>query len=311
MFHRHFHLKNNPYLLWGTIILITILWGYAWVLMKAGLDYMGPFAFSTFRFSTGTLTLFFLLSILKLGIPARKYWVHLAIVGMLQTTFVFLSVMYGLLFIGAGKASILLYSMPLWSSLLAVPFLKEEMSIKKILGLGLGMFGLVIIVGFDILFVRDGKAIFGELLILFGALSWAISNIYYRKTLLSLPKLQTSAFQMFFGTIGIFIAYMFTEWKEPIQWNGLSISYVLFTGIVASALCFTVWFVIISSVDMASATISTLLVPVFGLLFSSLLLGENITLETFIGSILIILGIVISQIEKKSKGPSKKMTCIN
>ncbi|WAA10086.1 DMT family transporter [Fervidibacillus albus] len=299
MFHYNFQLKNNRVFLWATIIVITFLWGYAWVLMKASLSYMGPFAFSAFRFGTGTLTLFFLLSVFRLGIPEKKYWFPLFVVGMLQTAFVFLSVMYGLLFIGAGKASILLYSMPLWSSLLAVKFLGEKMTVTKSIGLTMGIFGLLIIVGIDFLLEQEGKVVFGELLILFGALSWAISNIYYRKTLEGLSKLQASAFQMFFGTIGIFIAYRLTEWGQPIHWTGLSIFYVLFTGAIASALCFTIWFFIISSVDMATATISTLLVPIFGLLFSHVLLGEAITVETMVGSLFIILGIVISQRKKK------------
>lgn len=293
-------LPKNKALLWLLILTITILWGYAWVLMKEVLTYMGPFTFSAFRFGTGSLTLLVLVWLLKIGLPPKQYWKHLIIVGILQTSIVFLLVMYGLRFVDAGKSSVLLYSMPMWSSMLAAKFLGEKITSKKVIGLMIGMVGLLTILGWDIWAGQNGKMIFGEILIIIAAISWAISNVYYRLTVQDLPKIQASAFQMLFGTIGIIIATLFMEWNEPIEINAHSIYYILFTGVLASALCFTVWFVVISMIDMVTATISTLLVPIFGLLFSSLLLDERMTTSILIGSGLIILGIIIAQVTKRN-----------
>lgn len=91
------------------------------------------------------------------------------------------------------------------------------------------------------------------------------------------------------------------EWNEPIELNAHSIYYILFTGVLASALCFTVWFIIISMIDMVTATLSTLLVPIFGLLFSSFILDERLTPGILIGSGLIIVGIMIAQVMKKKE----------
>src|SRR5690606_3778810 len=119
--------------------------------------------------------------------------------------------------------------------------------------------------------------------------------IYFRLHLEELPKIQSSAYQMTFGTIGIFIAALLMEWGDPVHLNANSIYYILFTGILASALCFTVWYLILSLIDMATATIATLLVPIFGLLFSVLLLGEKMSIGILVGSSLIICGIVVAQ----------------
>lgn len=293
-------LPKNKVLLWLLILTITILWGYAWVLMKEVLTYMGPFTFSALRFGTGSLTLLVLVWLLKIGLPPKQYWGHLIIVGILQTSIVFLLVMYGLRFVDAGKSSVLLYSMPMWSSMLAARFLGEKITSKKLFGLMVGMVGLLTILGWDIWAGQNVKMIFGEVLIIIAAISWAISNVYYRLTVQDLPKIQSSAFQMFFGTIGIIIATLFMEWNEPIEINAHSMYYILFTGVLASALCFTVWFVVISMIDMVTATISTLLVPIFGLLFSNLLLDERMTASILIGSGLIILGIIIAQVTRKN-----------
>jgi len=301
-------MKRNKTLLWMLIILITLIWGYAWVLMKEALNYMGPFTFSAFRFSIGAITLLLVVWLLKTGFPPRKYIKHIVIVGLLQTTAVFLLVMYGLLFVDAGKSSVILYSMPLFSSLLAIKFLGEKINAAKFAGLFMGLFGLVTILGWDIFAGQPWEAIFGQQLIIIAAIAWAISNVYYRLKVQDLPKLQVSAFQMTFGAIGIIVAALVMEWNEPVILNAESIYDILFTGVLASALCFTAWFFIISLIDMVSATISTLLVPMFGLVFSSLILDENLTIGVIAGSALIISGIVVAQIKKRDNSSIRKQT---
>ncbi|SDI41222.1 DMT family transporter [Natribacillus halophilus] len=296
---KQWSIPDNKALIWALIFIITLLWGYAWVLMKEALTYMGPFTFSAFRFGTGAATLLLIVWILKIGLPPKRYWKHLIIVGILQTSIVFLLVMYGLEFVDAGQSSILLYSMPVWSSILAVIFLGEKITPAKMTGLIMGILGLLTILGWDIWTGQSFDVIFGQLLIIKAALSWAAANIYYRLRVQELPKLQASAFQMFFGAIGITAATIIMEWGEPIVLNAESIYYILFTGVLASALCFTVWYIVISKIDMVSATISTLLVPIFGLTFSSILLDEQMTVGVVAGSALIIIGISIATISKK------------
>ncbi|QHS24019.1 DMT family transporter [Virgibacillus sp. MSP4-1] len=300
-------MKDNPSRIWtflnknrwaiGVMILvITLLWGYAWVLMKDALQYMGPFTFSAFRFGTGTLTMIIVLAIMRIGLPPKDKWGHLLVAGILQTSIVFLFVMYGLRFVDAGKSSVLLYSMPIWSSILAAKFLKEKVPRMKMMGLGMGFIGLLTILGWDIWINQNPSIIIGELLIVTAAISWGASNVYYRLKLSDVPQLQVNTYQMLFGTLGIILASIVMEWGDPVQLTGESIYYVLFTGVLASALCFTAWFFLLSLIDMVTATISTLLVPVFGMFFGWLLLDEKLTISIIIGSVLILSGIIIANV---------------
>ncbi|QDI90374.1 DMT family transporter [Salicibibacter halophilus] len=290
--------QGNKLIIYMLMLIITLLWGYAWVLMKDALTYMGPFTFSAFRFGTGAATLLLVVWIMKIALPPKRYWKHLVVIGLLQTSTVFLLVMYALEFVDAGQSSVLLYSMPMWSSLLAVQFLGEKITPAKMTGLLMGIVGLFTIVGWDMWVGQPLEVIVGQLLIIIAAIAWAISNTYYRRTVSGLSQLQVSAWQMFFGTIGITLAALVMEGGDTIIFNATSIYYILFTGVLASALCFTAWFFIISKIDMVTATISTLLVPIFGLTFSSVLLGEEMTVGVLTGSALIIGGIVIATISK-------------
>src|SRR5690625_7877264 len=108
-------------------MITTILWGYAWVVMKMALDYMGPFMFSSLRFIVGSLTMLFIVWIFRLGFPPREHVVDLIIIGIFQTSIVFLIVMYELRFVDDGKSSVLLYSMPIWLGLFAARCFREKM----------------------------------------------------------------------------------------------------------------------------------------------------------------------------------------
>src|SRR5699024_7629044 len=158
-------LHQHPWDIYILIFIITLLWGYAWVYMKQGLAYMGPFTFSAFRFGTGSMTMLLVVLLTKASLPEKRHWKHLAILGFLQTTVVFLLVMYALYFVGAGKSSVLLYSMPVWSSLLAVKFLGEKLTTAKSSGLAFGFIGLLTILGWDLWIGQSMEVIVGELLI--------------------------------------------------------------------------------------------------------------------------------------------------
>lgn len=309
---------SQPFLSWrdvmkqkkwavGLLILgMTVIWGYAWVLMKESLHYMGPFTFSALRFGVGSVTLLLIIMIRRMAMPEHGLWKHFMIVGLLQTTFVFLLVMYGLRFVEAGKSSVILYSMPIWSSLLAAKFLHENVTKMKGLGLGLGLCGLLSILGWDIWMNQNAATIFGECLIVLAAISWALSNVYYQKKLTDTNKLQVSAYQMLFGTIGMIAAAILMESGNSVIITPISVYYILFTGVLASALCFTIWFFLLTIIDTVTATISTLLVPVFGLFFGWLFLGEKLTPDVIIGSVLILVGIVTAQLpERQASGRVK------
>src|SRR5699024_12352755 len=105
----------------------------------------------------------------------------------------------------AGKSSVLLYSMPLWSSVLAVPYLKEKLIWRQLTGSFMGMIGLFIILGWDIWFMQDASVVVGELLIILASMIWAISNIYFRLRLAELYKLQSLAYQITDGCLPLLL----------------------------------------------------------------------------------------------------------
>lgn len=286
---------------------LTLIWGAAWIFMKIGLDYMGPFTFSMFRFASGALALLIILFFMK-RLAVKDISIRdLMILGLFQTAAVFLFVTYGMLFVDAGKTSVLLYTMPIWSGILAAKFLDEQLTGANILAMILGAGGLFLIVGFDLNALTDRSVIIGDLFVLVASVCWAIANIFYQKKFKKADRLQVNAYQMLFGTIAILIAALIMEWGEPIEWTGMSIFAILFTGIAASAISFSIWFYLLDSVDTATAAMSILLVPIFGLLFGAIFLDEKLTTNIIAGSALILIGVVLTQFSGMFVSRKKKM----
>jgi drug/metabolite transporter (DMT)-like permease len=133
--------------------------------------------------------------------------------------------------------------------------------------------------------------LFGEFLIILGAISWATANIWVKKRMANEDSYMVNCLQMLLGTVGLFLISAPTEGLFHVKWTFVSIGIVLFTGVVASAINFTIWFYLIKKMDINTATFCSMLVPVFGLLFDWLLIGNRLDAGIVVGGILILIGI--------------------
>src|SRR5699024_12507243 len=97
---------------------------------------------------------------------------------------------------------------------------------------------------------------------------WVIDNIYYRRDLDDVTIIQVSAYQMMFGTLGLFIAVYLIEGTLKINWTYEAVYYLLFTGIFASAVAFSLWYYVLKRINTITATVSMMMVPVVGIVLS-------------------------------------------
>ena len=282
----------NATALYIILLIFTITtWGYSWVLMKMGLSYSEPFSFAAWRCAIGAVSMLIYLSLRPVRWPDIGKLPDYIAVGLFQTTFMFGLMLYGMKYVTAGKTSVLLYTMPIWTILLVNFYLKEKLNSRKWIGVVLGTLGIVSILGWDTLVNQNMQVLMGELLVLAGAVSWAISNIWVKKRMIGEDVYTMSGLQLAFGAIGLALLAAPTEGLLNVDWNVHSIYILLFTGIIASAVDFTIWFYLLKKMDINILTFSSMLVPVFGLLFDWWLLGNALDPGIIVGGILIMGGI--------------------
>jgi len=270
---------------------VIVTWGYSWVLMKQALEYMQPITFVALRIAIGGLVILPFILRNKDFRPASFLNRNYIILGLLQTTAMFGLIIYGMKFVTAGKTAVVLYTMPVWTSFMLHFLLKERLSRRQWVGVFFGFLGIIFILGWDTLVHQNVYIVFGEFLILMAALAWAYANIWIRTRLKDENPALLNGYQQLIGVFFLIMLAISTEGLFEVKWTYYSVYTILFTGIVASAFNFSAWFYLINKIDINITTYSSLLVPVFGLLFDWYILGTKIDLGLIAGGFLIIFGI--------------------
>ncbi|OAS84675.1 DMT family transporter [Metabacillus litoralis] len=268
------------------MLFLCIVWGFNFVIMKLGNDVFPPVLFAAFRFLLGAIVLFGLTYIKKIPLPGKRELKWYILCGFLQTTYFNIAIQISLNYISAGLTSVLTYSMPLFLSLMAHYFIPgEKLTVSKIIGISIGIVGLFL--AMDIQF---GGNIWAPILALSSAVTWALSSLIFKKKLQGCDTVQFTTWQMGAGAIGLFMYSISFEHGQS-HWSLMAVVYLLYSGILASALAFVIWSHILSKMEASKASISLLIVPVVGTLSGILFLNEDLNAITLIGIILVLLGV--------------------
>lgn len=271
-------------------VFLIIMWSYSWVVAKIALNFTSPFAFSLLRTFIGTIAVFlFILAIKKLQKIENLALVIL--LGLTQTTGFFIFANLSLVSGGAGKVSLLIYTMPFWSIIFAKIILKETISRAQTIAIVGSFLGLIFIIEpwkLQSSFLSDFFA-------LLSAISWAIS-ITIAKIILNKQKmnvLSLNAYQMLFGLIGIFLCWLLIPHQKPTIVSSYLIFAVLYAGIIATAIGWFLWLYILKKMKVNIVSLSSLGVPILTILESWVQLGETPNVFEIVGIILIMLSLLL------------------
>jgi O-acetylserine/cysteine efflux transporter len=288
----------------GLILLLCLIWGFNFVIMKEANTAFSPVLFAAYRFALGAVVLFIIVYFKKIPFPNKRDMKWFIICGLLQTTFFNIAIQISLNHISAGLTSVLTYSMPFWLTLMAhflIPH--EKLTVKKTIGLISGILGL-----FFAMDVKLGGSMWALLLALSSGLAWAISNIIIKQKLKDCNNIQFTAWQMGLGAVGLAIFSLLFEHGTS-HWGVMPVVYILFAGIIASAFAFVLWFYILSNTEASKASVSLLIVPMVGIVSGCLVLHETLKIATTVGILFVLIGIWL--VNSKSNSASNKYTSSN
>ena len=271
------------------LILLCLIWGFNFVVMKVANDFFSPELFVTYRFVSGAIVLLAVAFFVKLPKPPRKYWSWIILTGALQIAFGSVAMQICFEYMSAGKVAMLNYTMTIWVTILAKFFLNEPLTAKKILGVTLSIAGIFILMNDDL----SGN-LFAILLALTAAMGWAVSNILMKIKFVGFNLISLTTWQMVAGAI-ILSVYCACFVDTTAIWTPLSIACIAYNGILASALAFFLWMYILSRTQASKASVSILGVPVVGVISGVIFLQEPLTVLMSVGIIMILSGIVLVQ----------------
>jgi len=254
----------------AALILLALIWGYAWVVMKIALDYTEPFLFSAMRTFFGAISLFIVLPLMRRPLRPKAIG-PTALLGVLQTTGFVGLLTWALEGGGAGKTSILTYTMPFWLLLMAWVVLGERLKGFQWVAVGLALCGLVLILA---PWRLQGKL--SDFLAVGGAICWAASAVYAKvlRKNHEVDLLSLTAWQMLLGSIPL-IAIAAATWEGQPEWTGTFIVALVYVAILGNAVAWILWLYILDSFRAGTAGLATLLTPVIGISSAWIQLGEQ------------------------------------
>lgn len=262
----------------GLFVLMVVLWGVNWPVMKVGLEYIPPFHFALLRMTLGAVTMFAVAALAReLRLPARQDWPIVLSVGLIQMgTFMVLGFL-GLLYVGSGRAAILAYTTPLWVLPLSVWVLKERLSGGKIAGFVLGLAGVAVLfnpAGFD---WGDRRVLLGNGLLLLGAALWALQIVHVRTHRWVGTPLSLLPWQQTVAVLALAPLAWLLEADATIRWTPESIAILAYNGPLTSGFCFWILLTVTRALPAVTTSIGSLATPLVGMLAGAWWLDEPLS----------------------------------
>ena len=271
---------------------LTLIWGMNWMAMKFGLRYAHPVVYNIERTLLAIAVLFAVM--LWERRPLRpESWVAVVVTGFFQTTINFGATTMALAGGGAGRTSVLVFTMPFWTMLIAWPVLHERVRGTQWLAVGFALVGVVLVVE---PWHWEGE-LAPKLWATLSGFGWAAGSIatkyYQRRHRLDLLNLLT--WQMVAGIIPICLIPVVYP-LPPAEWNIVYAAALSYAGVVATAIGFILWSAILVWLPAGTASLNMFAIPVIALVSSMLVFAERLTALEWLGIASIGTGLVIVSI---------------
>lgn len=265
------------------LVVLSLIWGYNWVVMKQVMQYVDPFDFTAIRTLLGAATLFVVLALLRkpLKIAAVP---QVLLLGMLQTGAFTILIQWALVAGGAGKTAVLVYTMPFWTIPIAWWVLGERVRGLQWLAVAIAACGLVLIL--EPWALRG--SLFSNLLAIGAGLVWAASAVQAKRMRRDhqYDLLALTAWQMLFGALAVCVVAVLHP-SRPIDPTPYFFGAVVFNAVFATGLAWLLWLFILNNLSAGMAGLSALGIPMIGALAGWIELGERPSTAEFAGMLLI------------------------
>jgi len=255
------------------LAVVALGWGLNWPVMKIILAEVPPWQFRAVTGVVGGLTLFGLAVLLRQRIDVpRAQWLPLLAASVFNVTSWFVLIAYGVMLMGGGHASILGFTMPIWVAVLGIAVFHERMTPRRIASLVLGAAGVAVLLSHD--FSALGASPWGALVTLAAAFNWAIGVHIQKRVQWSIGPLALAAWQVTIGSVPIVVIAALIEPFVFHRASWAAIGASLWLTFFALAFCYYAWFTAMRIFPTHISAISSLSVPVLGVVSSSIALGE-------------------------------------
>ena len=264
-------------------LIVPITWGLGFTLAKIGLEQFPTLLIMSIRFGIAGLVLVWF---------TKPPWGHMReifMVALIGSTIQYGLTYNGLKGIDASTGAILVQLEGPILALMGVFLLKEKLGLTRAIGMGLAVIGVIIIAGEPRL---DGQ-LDSVLLLIVGSAVWAIAQIMVSR-LKGISGITILAWVAIMATPQMFITSLLIEdgqWLAITTASYIDWSIILYLALIMTVLGYSVWYHLLSSVDVSKVSPFLMLLPITSIIAGIILLDEKFTSSMAIGGLMIMAGV--------------------
>jgi drug/metabolite transporter (DMT)-like permease len=283
----------------ASVVGALLIWSTSFIGTKIAYASFPPITLGAARFVIASIVLGILV-VLKKGLikPEQKDMRFIAVSGILGITIYFTMENIGVKWTTAINAALIVASYPAITTLLELLVYKEKPSIYKIAGIVIAVAG-VYLVSYTDNSIREKNQLAGNIILIATGIVWAFYNFTTRKVVNKYPAITLSFYQTVIGT-ACFIPLAFFEkdsWAIP---TAISLSALIYLGVLCSVAAFMLYNFGLRKLSASTAVSLMNLVPIFGAVFSILILHESVSLRQVMGGAIVIAGVMLSMKRQKA-----------
>lgn len=291
-----------PYL---ALVGLGLIWGVSFLFIKVAVHDMSPIALVFIRSLSGCVALALIAR--AMGRPLfgqgwRSRIIPFALLGITGGLLPWAAIAWGEERISSGLASILNSTTPLWTAVLVYWVIPSDRpSALNYAGVLIGLAGVVVLVAPDLAAKGVGANVVGAVAVVLASLSYAVNALYQRRKLRGVSVYEVALGQLAATSV---LAFPFAVPALPgVHFELASMAAVVALGVGGSAIGLLLYFYILNTLGPVRATGVTLLVPVTAVIWGMILLREVVTLPIFIGMVVILTGIVLTNLQARKPAP--------
>jgi len=272
-------------------VFVTVLWGFAFVVMRDLLDQLPPFLMATVRVVAAGLPILVLMRLPR----TPFYW--LLLLGVTQGAIQMALLLFGMEFgMPAGLAALVLQTQVLFTTLLAFLLLSEKPRWAQYAGIAVSLAGMIVIAST----MPGGATLIGFFIVILAALTWATSNIIVKLAGTD-EVMRLVAWAHVIGILPLLaLSYIFEGQNEifhilaRLTWRG--VGEVVFLGLISTFGGFGLWSYLMRKNSASSVAPFSLIIPTSGMVSTALILGEEFSPQRIAGAVLVLVGLAFGTI---------------
>ena len=280
----------------GALVLMAVIWGVNFSVVKFGTDQMSALAFNGARMALAAGALVMLAFVPRpKPISRRDMWM-LLLLGVLGNGVYQLLFIQGVAITRAGDAALMVAVSPALIAIAGRLFGIERVTARGTIGIALSIFGVGFVVYSGTRVVAQGASVTGDLLVLAGSVAWAAYTVLLTPYTRRIDDMTLSAYTMIGGAIAIEL-YALPEMLR-VHWSalpGLAWGAILYSGIGSLVIAYLFWYRGVRVIGPTRSAMYSNLQPIIALVVAWLLLGETLTPWQGVGAACIMAGLLLTR----------------